>query len=60
MTENKRLCCPLCFANSGLTDFYCVKESCAWWNRVEEACSILVISHQAARLVHRIAMEGRG
>ena len=57
MPEDKRLWCPLCFANSDLADFFCVKERCAWWNRFEKACSLQVMARLAVRMLNRSDVE---
>lgn len=38
--------CPLCFAitNTNLISFDCLEKNCAWWNHIDEECSIVTLA----------------
>ena len=37
--------CPLCFAiaNTKLISFGCLEKNCAWWNFIDEECSVATL-----------------
>jgi len=55
MSSQGKKCCPLCFANNELADFDCIEKDCAWWNFIDEECSVATLGTLAT-----IDIGGRG
>lgn len=42
MSSRGEKCCPL------MDDTLCVEKSCAWWNHIDEECSIVTLATLAS------------
>ena len=46
----KEKVCPLIVCNNEITDWYCFKEECGWWNKKDEECSMLSLNKNSVEL----------
>jgi hypothetical protein len=58
--EQKKLYCPLCFAQSQEMSMKCEAEGCAWWDVLMGQCAILSIAIIGAKGSHQVVREEMG
>lgn len=38
--------CPILAQGKGVSEPFCIREDCAWWNDIEEICAVLTLAKE--------------